>query len=356
MGIVTALKFTPEMGAICVDQESWFLNRRRTLFNDILFPLNLPQFTQEFQINWVYGAVGNPNFHLEVVQKARKEIEEKWKKGHFQTGVEMMTLSRIVLKSFQQTWRRRIDDQIRFLYGFGTDDLNRGFFLDAKGQKIPIKNSKVKQYALDCVHQKEKLFFGTLPTPNHVCLIGVDPQQQFSAFCIKEDQGVLSFQSGGFESLGDGCYAGAMEMARTLNLQFLKDRRQGCGRSLGLLTLLSSVLEASDHYAKIGGNIRMMILDATNPQNLNDLQDAPARTALEITKAYRAQLLSQESAEQLLSDLVFQQKNWEEMESHLFQAVSSHIALDKLLRGYKNIGDFPLLPENHPWVGKDKQQ
>ncbi|MEK7482891.1 MAG: hypothetical protein AABZ60_01020 [Planctomycetota bacterium] len=355
MGIVTALKFTPEMGAICVDQESWYLNRRRTLFNDILYPLNLPQFTQEFQINWVYGAVGNPNFHMEVIQKARKEIETKWKKGHFQNTVEIMTLSRIILKAFQQTWRRRIDDQIRFLYGFGADDLNRGYFLDSKGQKIPIKNSKIKQYALDCVNQKEKLFFGTLPTPNHICLIGVDPNQKFSAFCIKEDQGVLSFQSGGFESLGDGCYAGAMEMARTLNLQFLSDRRQGCGRNRGVLTLLSSILEASDHYAKIGGNIRMMILDAQQPQEIKELRDAPARIALEITKSYRAQILSQEQAEQMLADLIFHQNNWEAMEAQLFQTVSSRTALDKLLRGYKNIGELPTLPENHPFFGKEKQ-
>lgn len=353
MGIVTALKLSPTLGVIGVDQESWYLNRRRTFFNDLLFPLNLPEFSEAFQVNFVYGAVGNPNFHLEVMTRARQEIQEKWKKGYFSEGASLLTLSRFILKAFQQTWRRRIDNQLQFYYGFTTDDLNRGYFFNATKEKVLIKNGKVKQYALDFVNQKEKLFFGTLPTPNQVCLIGVDPEHQFSAYCIKEDQGVLSFQSGGFESLGDGCYAGAMEISKELNRLFLETRRQGCGILRGILTLLRSILEASEHYAKIGGNVRFMLLDANAPTQLIEIRDSEARLASEIAKAFRAQLLSLESAEQLLDELIFQKLPWTDVESHLFQRVSNRATLDRLLRQYKMNQTFEIASP-HPLFTKEQ--
>lgn len=346
MAIVTALRFTPSCGAICVDQESWYLNKRRTLFNDMLYPLECPELTQAFSVNWIYGAVGSPSFHFEIVSKARQHIQERWRKGGFK-NVRFLDLSYILLEAFQQTQRRRINDQLKFLYGFTSSDLNQGYFM-AEGEKIPIQNPKVKQHALEIINQKEKLYFGTLPTPNHACIIGVDADHTFSAFCIKEEQGVLSYQSGGFECLGDGRYAGAIPISKELNQQFLQDRRQGCGKKRGILTLISAVLEAGDYFCKVGGNIRLMVLDAEHPLQIREVADAPARLCLEITMAYRAQLLQQNQAEDLLDDLVFQEKPWLEMEKHFFQNVSSISACEKLLRGYKQQKLSEPLPPQHP--------
>jgi len=349
MAIVTAFRFTPQSGAICIDQESWHIWRRKNWFNDHLYDLLPSETTDLHHIELIYGGTGHPPYHREVTGKARillqKHINEKKSETHEFTVPE---LAEVVLSVFQSVHRRRVNDKLKYLFGFNTDEFNAMEF-QKNGEKRAIKQSCVKDRALSIVQGQAGMGYSPFGPPVEACLIGVDKKYGFSAFVLKEEDGVLSFQSCWFESIGQGRHGAAIRFADRLNDRFLNTRRQGEGNPEGLFVLLESIKESMDHFGQNGGSIRCMLIDSngeTKEQRLLDIRDDIARLAFEIVHTSQNNLVSREKAVSMVWDLVNGKTTLEKCERTLFSNSEDSNRLGKLLRGYK-IGEGNL-PSNGP--------
>jgi len=338
MAIVTSLRFTENSGAIAIDQESWHIWRRKNWFTDHLYVLVPEHQSDKFNIDLVYGGVGHPPFHCEVTKKARFMIDT------FLSDPETDPES-ITLEAFHFVHSRRVNDKLNYLYGFDRSDLNSGTFL-SQGKMHNIAQKNVIDRSIKIVRGKESIGYSPLSPPVEACLIGIDKKYGFSAFAIKEEDGVLGFQSCWFESLGIGRDGAASKFAKFMNNRFLDSRREGEGISVGLLHLLDATCESMDHYGQNGGFIRFIILkgDGQNQsERVLDIKDDSARLSVEITRAFRAGIIPSETAVNLLSEIIDNEARLEIIEQRLFQTVDDPVLLGKLLRGYKipegNLGE-----------------
>ncbi|MBN1297369.1 hypothetical protein JXA80_11360 [bacterium] len=349
MAVLTSFRFTPNSGAICIDQESWHIWRRKNWFTDHLYSLIDPEAADRFGVELVYGGVGHPPYHLETAELARLKLRDHLARPDRDPAtVTVEALGHIVLEAFRDVHRRRIDDKLTFLYGFNADDLNTGEFMTPHGA-VAIRNKDVAARALKIVHGEEDTGYSPFSPPVEACLIGVDRRYGFSAFCLKEKDGVLGFQSCWFESLGQGRQGPALRFARLLNQRTLTSRRQGEGRDRGVFYLLDAISEAMDHYGQDGGFVRMMIIDGDAPDRagrLRDIRDDAARLCVEIVKAERMNLIRRDTAVGLLAGLTMANPDVMAVERRFFAESADPMVLGKLLRRYKI--EEPGLPQAGP--------
>ena len=326
MAIVNALKFDAHSGAMVADEESWHLRRRKTYFTD---PLRILLDGKSGPVCAGFGGVGDPNYHHEVLLRARRTLEKTPPQTAEETG-------RIFLEAMHGASRRIVDDRLRFLFGFGIDDLNRGRFTEGE-ETFEIANASLRKRAREIVEGKERPGGRDLVPPNQVCLMATDPEGGFRMFCLKETDGVLSHNAGGFESLGPGKYAGAMRLTGALGDRTLERRREGVGKREGMRILLESILDAMDHFSMVGGPIHILILDdRLGPASrLRKVTADRALLATEVTKGMRGGFVGREEAEDLLHEIVFAGANLKDMERRLFRSASDGEGLDLFLRGYK---------------------
>jgi hypothetical protein len=352
MAIVNALRFDEYSGAIISDEESWRLRRRRTLFCDNVHSLVTPEISDAFHIEAVYGGIGTSAIHYETVTKTQQKLldlfrrrnEPEIKKQLYHTTND---ISKITLENLQKTIRRRVDDRLRFLYGFTSEDLNRGYF-ESQGEKIDIKQENVKNKALEISTLKDKSEIAKFEIENHACLIGYDKKHGFTAYCLKGEISVSSFVSGGFESLGTGKYGGGQAFAEFLNKKFLAERTKGFNRVEGMIELIYSAIQGALYFSQVGGYFAIVYIDGRGKDHASRYKEIihhRAKLASEIVHSYKAGYLPRNITYQLINDLVYEDANEDKIEARFFKAVSAkggsasggknRKTLEYFLRAYK---------------------
>ena len=350
MAIVTALRFTPRSGAICVDGESWHIRGRKNHFTEQVYSLIPGDLVRQTGCALVYGGVGHPPFHYTVAQQAKQRIAALLATQQAQSGgMTVEPLARCVLDCFHQVHTNRVDNALRFFFGFSRADYTSGRF-NANGREYAIKQQGVLDRAHDIVSGKEQPGRNAFTPPVEACLAGLDPEKGYSAYVLKETDGVLGFQSCWFESLGQGRDGAAAGFARHLSQRFLDSRRKGMGPRRGLVELLDAFHDANTYYSMLGGGLRMVIIDGEDPDDsrIRDVRGNEARMLLEITSARKAGFIDPETAETLVHDVVWGKLSFGEAEKALFQSATDPCLLGRLLRQFKQEGaaDLPQGPEN----------
>jgi hypothetical protein len=341
MALVTSLQFSEKSGALCVDQESWHLLRRKTFFADSIYSLVSGEIADRTGLEIIYAGVGHPSYHLEVATGAEKAIARRCSgepPGQPEsTQIDAKEVAEIVLEVFRQVHRRRISDKLHYTYGFDADD-----FIEREGKAgngaYPIKQETVLRHARNVLEGKESVGYPPLPPAVEACLIGIDRVYGFSGFTLKESDGVLSFHSCQFDALGYGRYVAGASFAKLFNDKFLDSRRRGTGKQLGLYQIINAMIEGMDHSGQVGGNIRLVMLDGegrNREERVRVLSRDPARLSIEIVRASRGGLLEKEKAVEHLARLIDEEAGWEEIERDLFAGCPDPGKLEKLLRGYK---------------------
>ncbi|MFH1230166.1 MAG: hypothetical protein V1709_01575 [Planctomycetota bacterium] len=358
MAIVNALRFDDYSGAIISDEESWRLRRRRTVFCDNVHSLVTPEISDAFHIEAVYGGIGTPAIHYETVTKTQQKLldifkhrnDPEIKKQLYKT---IGDISKITLENLQKTIRRRTDDRLRFLYGFTSEDLNRGYFVaggdpdvstqtrlgrESQGEKIDIKQENVKSKALEISTLKDKSETARFEVENHACLIGYDKKHGFTAYCLKGEISVSSFVSGGFESLGTGKYGGGQAFAEFLNKKFLAERTKGFNRIEGMIELIYSAIQCSLYFSQVGGYFAIAYIDGRGKDHASRYKEIihhRAKLASEIVHSYKAGYLPRNITYQLINDLVYEDAKEDTIEGRFFKAVKDRKKLEYFLRAYK---------------------
>ena len=338
MAIVTSFRFTPDSGAVCIDQESWHIWRRKNWFTDHLYPLISEEDSERFGLEVVYGGVGHPAYHREVYRLAVEYISE-FLENHIDEAepVTVEEVGKQVLRAFREVHLRRVNDKLQYLFGFDVEEFISGECMDGD-ERIPIRETRILDRAKRIINGKENTGYSPLSPAVEACLIGVDRKYGYSAFALKEADGVLGFQSCWFESLGIGRDGAAIRFAETLNDRFLDTRRQGKGPIEGIKILLMSICKSMDHYGQNGGSVRFMIVDGSGKcreERLRDIRDERARLSMEIIRGLRFGFLAESTVDSLLEALIFLGHPVEDVERTMFQSSNDQNMFGKMLRGYK---------------------
>ncbi len=327
------LKFSDTSGAMICDEEAGYFERRRTHFDENIRNLLTPEISDRLGLEAFYGGAGYPPFHYEVVRKSRLAIE-KWAKDRASGTMEDIT--RITLECMQQTIHRKVDDKMRFYFGFNLDELNQGFYLKNE-EKIDITQECVKNKAREMSDTSAKAHHLRNIFNNEAVIMGFDPKNGFQAYQLKGNVTVMSFLRG-FESVGKGKYGSGVSFGKTFDQRFLSERRAGFDRVEGMILLLSSAIEAKKHFIDIGGyfSISWINGDAKNPDERR-MEVPPHRVKLaeEAVYAHLRGLLDRQKTGEIVEKLIFGNTPAEELEDELFASVEEPELLEFILRGYK---------------------
>jgi len=331
MAIVNALKFSDMSGAILSDEESWKLRRRRVFYLDNLSRLTDENFVKQKGIEMIYGGVGFPNFHGEIIENTKKIIKNNQDKI---TTTE--DIGKIVLDCFHMAIRRRVNDRLKLLFNLTVENILSKEFTN-NGNTYSLKNKDILKESLKFIRGKTDDAAIKAAFDNNICLIGYDKKEKFRAFCIKGKDLVLSVVSGGFESLGMGKYAAGRSFARYLNTKYLAQRRGTLPRAEGMLELIRSGLSAWEYFGEVGGYLHIVYINGASSDKLNylEINDDRSKLAMEIVKTFVATMIPKSKAIDMIDRLIFNNESPEKIEEELFNSVDSKYTLGLLLRGYK---------------------
>lgn len=340
MAIVNALKFNKHSGAMLCDEEYIDIRWRRCFYLDSIHSVLSPSTSDLLKMEAIYGGVGNPSVHYEVINNVRNKLDKIVAgpdgKEKIKTGED---IGKITLDATHSITRRKVDDVLKLLYGFTTDDFNQGF-TEIEGKKVEIKQDSIKDDARKIVSFKDKREYLKPVFENKVALMTYDRDYGFILYCIKADTGVLSLVSGGFETLGKGVYGSGRAFGNYFKDRYLFQRREGMDRVEGMCLLIASAIEARDYYLGVGGYFNIVYLDGeknTHEERYKEIYHHRVKLATEVVTGFLNNELTKDKTYEILNDLLFEDRSEEEGEEKMWHYAKNHKRLALLLRGYKDI-------------------
>ncbi|MBN2385224.1 hypothetical protein JXQ70_20300 [bacterium] len=342
MSVVNLIRINAQSGIMIADEEFWRRGSRRTLFLDNLQPLLPEKFCESSGLEAVIGLDGDPAITYEAVLQAKKHIERiikepdsSGRKGPIET---LRDVAEITFEQINLAIRKRIDNQLRFAYGFDTNDLNRGFF-EVDGKKVEIKQEKVRTDALKWTKYSQDFPRTKSLFEIHALMAGIDPKDGFQWYEWSGEQGVVMLGTGLFDSIGKGSDAASLAFIDIFRTMELQRRRQGLKAEEALLVLLESLEAAARFNHEVGGYPQIVMLDGSARKHrarYHEYSGHGAKLALEIATAYIHEHIPRDKALALIKDLVLEQKDVLKIEELFFKATPNPAALEHFLRGYKN--------------------
>ncbi|HPQ40982.1 MAG TPA: hypothetical protein PLV45_11475 [bacterium] len=336
MALVNFLKFSADSGAIISDEEYWNVFFRKRMHGDNLHSLLTADQAEKLAVQAVYGGVGYPSVHREVVVDTRERIARCIRENGTDTLQRVKDVARIAFDALQAAIRRRIDQKLQFYYGFSTDELNAGQFRVAD-ETWPIASPEVldKSRKLASRETRDTLLKAVLDAK--AAVFGYDADGM-TGYYLAGENSIMGYVHEGFEAIGSGKYASGLVFGQDFKAKTLKMRQQGYAPATGMFELIDSAYLAGEHFKEVGGNYNVVILDraAKKPADrYRQVFDETARLATEIVRAVRAGLLPRETAIGLIEGLLFKGKSIKTVENQLFTSATDSTALELILRGYK---------------------
>ncbi len=336
MALVNFLKFSPDTGAIISDEEFWNIYFRKRMHGDNLHVLLEPEMSDALNMQVVYGGVGYPSVHHEVVQETRRHLAEKFAESGAEKLTRVKDIARIAFTQLQAAIRRRIDQKMQFYFGFNTDALNHGTFHSGE-RDIPIQNKKIKETARKLASRDTKDSLLKMAMDSKAAVFGYDTDG-VTGYYLSSENSILGYVHEGFEAIGSGKYASGLVFGQDFKTKTLKMRQAGYAPAEGLIALIDSAFLASEHFKEVGGTLHFILLDrrAESPADrFQEVFDAPARLATEIVMSLRSGLLERSVAVKLIQKLIFEKASHASIESDLFRHAKDKVMLHFLLRRYK---------------------
>ncbi|MBN1296997.1 hypothetical protein JXA80_09465, partial [bacterium] len=208
MALVNFLKFSPDSGAIISDEEYWNVFFRKRMHGDNLHALIPAGLEQRLGIRAVYGAIGYPSVHQEVVDDTRKRIAAVAAENGVDTLGRLKDVARIAFDCLQAAIRRRIDQKLRFYYGFDTDDLNCGEFTVGE-DRWPIASPDVLEKARKLASRETRDTLLKAVMETKAAVFGYD-HDGITGYYLAGENSILGYVHEGFEAIGSGKYASGM--------------------------------------------------------------------------------------------------------------------------------------------------
>jgi 20S proteasome alpha/beta subunit len=335
LATVFYMKFNEEQGAMVADEMTWHLGfkygYRPSRYGDSIRNLIDEEIAVKNNFISVYGGIGFPSFHEEVVRKSKGKIEQTMDYvGDLDKTADM------VEGVFQEVHGRLISDKLRFYLGFNRDQLNNGKFA-YNNEEHEIKQDAIINEAKKMIKNQDRTEAAHRIFDNESVIMGYDRDNGIRGYTFDNNGRNLDFAYP-FGAIGTGQETGTKVFADIYYRMGLDERRKGFKFSDGLFILLNCFVESYDFNNKTGGYTQVFLMDARKEMfggMTREINDHRGHLAAEIIRAYRWGYLKRETAQDMINRLLVQGENREEIEKELFRHSSDAEQLKKYLMGYK---------------------
>ncbi|MGB3974972.1 MAG: hypothetical protein WBM02_07625 [bacterium] len=336
MSLVNFLKFSADSGAIISDEEYWNVFFRKRMHGDNLHSLLNPETAMKLGIQAVYGGVGYPSIHREVIENSRMEIQQVISQKGLAAFQRVKDIARVAFDTMQTAIRKRIDQKMQFYYGFQTHELNAGRF-SVDGESWPIESDAVREKAQKLASRETQDTLLKAVMEAKAAVFGFDADG-ITGYYLAGENSIMGYVHEGFEAVGTGKYASGLVFGRDFKAKTLQMRQKGYQPAQGLYELIDSAFLAGEHFKEVGGNYNIVILDRKAKEAAGQYRqvfDDTARLATEIVRAVRTGYLFKEQGVELVDELICKQVDFKEVEKKLFDWAKNREALEFIFRGYK---------------------
>lgn len=342
MGLVNSLKFNSYSGAIITDEEYYILGRRRAQIADCLQPLLTDEISNEFGLEIIYGGTGSIAFTNEVIVKCKEAIQKKYavykRTNDAKDGFNSVEdVARLTFDIFQSVTRDKVNKKLYGLFGFTTEDLIRGFYMQDE-KKIEIKEDKVVSKALKIITNDgapgcKDIF------DNSGLVVGTDRQNGFCAFDYYGGSTQFYVSTGLYDAIGAGSTSTSLYLSNLINSLSLNQRRDGIDKIFGLVELLRVTNFSAERNNEIGGYYNIIYINGkgkSHKERLIEVNGDKAQIAKEIVSAYDKGFIKKETCYTLIEKIFFgKSTKIDELEKQMYAGCKNKDDLNLFLRGYK---------------------
>ncbi len=340
MATVLALRSNRDHAVVVSDESTWHLGHvfgyRRTNYGDGLALIGgpaaapegartaaagAPDATPEEPVAAVYGGVGFPSFHDEVVRRLRAGEPCRANRE----------MSERAMEAFVAVHRRLLDDKLRFDYGFTLDELNaRRYQLDGKNREIQQDSVVAAARAAAAGGAKGNAF--TRIWSNQGLIVSRDREHGVQCWYLSPTGSHMGFATP-LAVVGDGDSVATHLLAEFLERRHVGRRRKGFGERDGLYVALRIAAEIRDRVGTMGGYLQIAVL---GPEGAREVVSDSAHTATEVMRAHRWGFVGRRDAEEMVADLILDGAADTEVEARMFGCAGSQAGtLERYLMGFK---------------------
>lgn len=342
MGLVNSLKFNSYSGAIITDEEYYILGRRRAQIADCLQPILTEEISNEFGLEVIYGGTGSIAFTNEVIVKSKEAIQKKYsiykRTNDAKDGFNSVEdVARIVFDIFQSVTRDKVNKKLYGLFGFTTEDLIRGFYMQDE-KKIEIKEDKVVSKALKIITNDgapgcKDIF------DNCGLVVGTDMQNGFCAYDFYGGSTQFYVSTGLYNAIGAGSTSTSLYLSNLINSLSLNQRRDGIDKLFGLVELFKVTNFSAERNNEVGGYYNIIYINGkgkTHKERLVEISGDKAQIAKEIVSAYDKGFIKKETCYRLIDKIFFSKNSKiDDLEKQMYAGCKNKEDLNLFLRGYK---------------------
>ncbi|MBN1357093.1 hypothetical protein JXA40_12595 [bacterium] len=342
MALINLIRIDDRSGVLLADEEFWRRGTRRTLSLDNLQSLLPPEFCESTGMEAVIGIEGDPSVTHEAVLNVQKQLKrtvsDPASEGRKDPIRSLKEIAQIAIREIDGLIRKRINDQLGFVYGFTVDDLNRGYF-ERDGERIEIKQEMIRSDALKWLKYDDKSAHTRSLFEISALIAGVDSRNGFHWYEWSGKAGNMFLGSGLFESIGKGSDAANLAFIDFFRNRGLKERRKGIKQEEALLALITALEAATRFNHEVGGYPQFVLITGegkTHVQRYREYTGHGAKLAQEIVTAWVHGFIGKPAAMKLVKNLVLDDIDLDRVEAEFLKSTQNHREMEHFLRGYKS--------------------
>jgi hypothetical protein len=342
MALINLIRIDDQSGALLADEEYWRRGYRRTLTLDNMHSLLPETFAKDSGMEIVIGMDGDPSVTYDAVITVKKHLEKAIKDpaadGRKEPFKSVKDVATSVVSEIDRFIRKRINDQLGFVYGFSVDDLNRGFF-KVDGEKVDIKQEKIRSHALKWLKYDEKFPQTKALFEMNALIAGVDRRKGFHWYEWSGEAGNMFLGSGLFESIGKGSDAANLAFIDMFRKRELKKRRKGLSPEEAVFSLIQALEAATRFNHQVGGYPQFVILSGAkdrHAERYREITGHGAKLAQEIVTACVHGFVRKSDALKMVKHLILDLADFNVVEDDFMRVSKNPKGMEHFLRGYKS--------------------
>jgi len=338
MATVLAMRINEQQALLVADESTWHLGHvfgyRRTNYGDSLASLFDPDETERTGLSAVYGGVGFPSFHGEVVDRARKALKGRSGKDAGGERGANRVVAKTVYEAFLANHERLVDDNLRFCYGFGRDELNaRSYRTEGgRGPSAEIKMDPVVGAARTVATGSASGNAYARIFSNWSFVLTRDRVNGVQGWYIGPRGHSVAFATP-IATLGEGGDVASHLLSHFLQRRDLMERREGFELRDGVYIGMKLATAMRFSTGKMGGYFQILLVDGD--RGVRSYQTDETYLAAEVMRAHEWGFLSRGDAQELVCALLLEGEGLEPVERELFSRCGDPTLLRRYLMGFK---------------------
>lgn len=293
MTVVSILSFG-DSGAAIADEQATSYIRKLNVANKLRI-IN----------NFIFGGSGSLDFIEGIYRRIEKTLPVK--------------------AGFDKLQKLLPTETIGVINEFKNNTFYKNFGLPTEDILTKKLDEEIRKKANDCFESLNRY------VSENVLLIGGLNNNQFEIYFFGLNNCVLTYTPLPYMTIGSGSDEAGRILSQYVE-QKPKKEREKIDRTEGLIKLIEATNQASTANVGVGGTPQLMYCDK---EGIKEIEEKKCVLASEIVKGSNFGQLNKNFVSQAITDLIFSNAKFEEVEEQMKKNAQNWLKFERLLRGYK---------------------